>query len=159
MEKLPLWGNNQPEYKSMLDGFWIREFENNTLYLSASFNRILYRNYDFIFEEVSFFNIPNEWHDTFYDGESPYREASEAEFLFEFEEEIVGNKKIYAVELYFKNYPETTYTQHCFYIVANNAYALECLHGNCHADVNYADPVKEYLSKVNRVPILNNIAK
>lgn len=153
MDKLPLWGKNQPNYKNMWDGFWIRDFDNSNLLLSCSFDKLLYRNYDFVFEGVSFFNIPNEWHDTFFDGESPFREASEAEFLFDFEDEQVNltHKKIYAIELYFRNYPDNSYLQHCFYIVANNAYAFECTKGNAETDRFYKDPVDKYLSKENRV--------
>lgn len=150
MNKLPLWGLNQPKYKSMWDGFWIRDFGRGVLVLSCSFDKLLYRNYDFVFEGVSFFNIPDEWHDTIFDGESPFREASEAEFLFDFEDENVEGKRIYALELYFRNYPDTSYSQHCFYVVATEAYAVECVGGDCHADVFYTDPVKEYLSKENR---------
>jgi hypothetical protein len=151
--KLDICAKGQIDYKSLWDGFWIEDFVGGNLYLSCSFDRLLYKNYDFIFEDVSFYNIPHEWHDTIY-GYSPFREASFAEFLHDFEDEIVEDKMVYALELYFRNYPDSTYTQHCFYVVCKRAYALKCLEGNATSNRTLKDPVENYLSKENRVKYL-----
>ena len=151
MQKLPLFGEGRPQYESMWDGYWIREFVGGKLVISCSFDRIYYRNYDLIFEGVTFFNVPDEWRDTNVFAESPIAMASEAEFSFEFEDIDTTGKKIFLVELYFSDYPAPTHTQHSFYIVATDGYALKC---DGDADCFYTDPIEKYLSKENRVPLL-----
>lgn len=151
MEKLPLRGEQQPPYAQMLDGFWIREFSYGRLIISGSFNRLLYRNYDLVFEGVTFFNVPGEWTDITYDGDSPFCEGDPEEFTDLYGDFEFGNKKIFELNLYFQKGTGQPWYLHYFHIVADEGYALACTDGSCAPERFYTDPVAEYLSKVNRV--------
>ncbi len=124
---------------NMWDGFWIMDFENGLLTVSCSFDRLLYRNFDIIFTDVTFFNIPVEWSDTSVPTNSLFRESNPIEFLRSQPDFLPGNKIIIALDLIHQpmNKPKIKQT---YFIVASSLKAEKCLIGNAAPKAYYKDP-------------------
>jgi hypothetical protein len=129
---------------SMWDGFWIHDFDGHTLTVSASFDRLYYRNYDIIFEAVTFFNLPDEWRDPDVPGEAILRLANGSEFSGYFDEFDTSGKEIFAIDLCFrKGGADKDCSLYTFYIIATKVYALECQAGNSSPAASYTDPFED----------------
>jgi hypothetical protein len=141
---------------SMWDGFWINDFDDNTLIISCSFNRLYYRDFDITFQGVTFFNIPHEWRDTDVPGDHLLREASASEFSPLFPEIDYDSKLIVAINLYFRPWQQEP-VLHTFYIVCDSVSALQCVPGNSSPGAYYKDPLEEeaFPCKKNRIPFLD----
>lgn len=130
-EEINLINQAVPIFK-MWDGFWIHDYEKGTLTVSCSFDKLLYRNFDIIFEGVIFYNIPIGWQD-----ENLYQDKllySENDFNWHFEDFDTQNKRIYTINLVFKR------TLHSFYVVADSVIAEIPLKGNHYPNAYYKDP-------------------
>lgn len=123
---------------SMWDGFWIHSFLKNELTISCSFDRMYYRNFDIIFSNVIFFNLPDEWRDTNVLGDNLIRLADEKEFLQQQPNFDIKGKTIFAIDLYYYPYEKPTIT-YTFYIVADDLLAEACTEGNSSPAVDYTD--------------------
>ncbi len=123
---------------SMLDGFWIYDFEKGGLTISCSFDRMMYRNFDIEFKDVVFFNIPAEWADDRVRGEILFRLADKEEFASQQPDFNVGDNYIIALDLVYvpRDRPAV---KHTFFIVASDLYAEKCLQGNAHPNAYYKD--------------------
>lgn len=56
--------NERIKIANIPDGFWINEFSDGILDISASFNALKYRNFKIEFTGVTFFNLPASWRTT-----------------------------------------------------------------------------------------------
>jgi hypothetical protein len=127
---------------SMLDGFWIFDFERGRLTVSCSFDRTSYRNFDIEFKEVIFFNIPAEWADDNVRGDILFRLADKEEFALQQPYFNVGDNYIIALDLTYAP-RDRPVVKHTFYIVASDLYAEKCLTGNANPSVYYKDKLKD----------------
>ncbi|SFC76017.1 hypothetical protein SAMN05421780_109113 [Flexibacter flexilis DSM 6793] len=55
--------NQKNPQNYLWDGFWIDSFKRKTLNISASFDRIYYRDIMIVYKGVTFFNLPSQWRD------------------------------------------------------------------------------------------------
>ena len=136
---------------NLWDGFWISSWQDSTLVVSASFNKIYYRNYDLIFTEVSFFNLPQWWRDTWIHGEDLIRLATEQEFKVQQPEFNLDGRAIFAIDIY---YGEEREEKHTFFILAKHTCLIKCDESDEWPIFDYQDPLDDsadYHSKQNRV--------
>jgi hypothetical protein len=126
----------------MWDGFWIYDFENTTLTISCSFDRIHYRNFDIFFYDVTFFNIPVEWCDTEVPGNRLFRLSNKKEFIAANPNFDPGNKSIFALDLVYTRIDKSQ-RAFTFYIVAERITAQKCYEGDARPTAYYKDPFKE----------------
>ena len=136
---------------SMWDGFWVHYFKRKTLIISCSFDRIYYRNYDLIFKQVIFFNVPDEWRDTNIHGDELIRIATKTEFKqhhpdFNFQDQV-----IFGLDIYIDN--NGSLEKHTFFIIAKHIYLIKCEAPDNNPVPEYADPFcnENYPCKKNRV--------
>ena len=123
---------------SMWDGFWVHSFKQKTLIVSCSFTNIYYRNFDIVFKDVTFFNLPETWRDTEIEGEDLLRIASNAEFERQQPDLDPKAHLIFAIDIWFRDHfpvQERTY-----YLVAKHVYLNECHAPDNHPSPLYADP-------------------
>lgn len=122
---------------SMWDGFWIRYHKRGTLILSCSFDRIYYRNYDIIFKDVIFYNIPSEWRDTDVLGDELIRQGTWSEFRQQQPDFDPEGHQIFAIDLLLENrYPKKLQT---FFIIAKHIYLEKCEAPNASPLIEYVD--------------------
>lgn len=143
-EKLPL--------HNMWDGFWIHELYQNELTISCSFNSIYYRNFDIIFDDVVFFNVPINWRDTNMRGNDFLRIASKEEFSHQQPDFDIQDLHVFAIDIYF-NFEEAP-DPHTFFVVASSVKLIDCNGGEASPIKNYTDPFPDDLiySKRNKMP-------
>lgn len=123
---------------SMWDGFWISRFKRQELNVSCSFDRSYYRNYDIVFKDVIFFNLPFEWRDTDIYGEDLIRLSNKEEFNQHHSNFDTLDYNIFAIDIYFvKKEVNQKYT---FFIVSRRVYLFKCDSPNCYPEVDYTDP-------------------
>ena len=109
---------------SMWDGFWIHSFRRKTLILSCSFDRIYYRNYDLIFKQVVFFNLPDQWRDTDVYGDNLLRLASQEEFKQYHPGFDPENHFIFAFDLHINT--QNKDNNYIFFVLAKHIYLIQC---------------------------------
>ena len=136
---------------SMWDGFWVHYFKRKTLIISCSFDRTYYRNYDLIFKQVIFFNVPDEWRDTNIHGDELIRIATKTEFKqhhpdFNFQDQV-----IFGLDIYIDN--NGSLEKHTFFIIAKHIYLIKCEAPDNNPVPEYADLFcnENYPCKKNRV--------
>jgi hypothetical protein len=151
------WLNKMHEIipiESMWDGFWIKDFSKKDLVISCSFDRILYRNFDIIFKDVSFFNLPYEWRDSNLIGQKLFYLEKRNDFEKYSNLKLKDSEFVFGIDLYFSHLNQKNHT---FTIVAQHVFTEECRKGDAFPDVYYKDPLgdKGYLSLENRVDLIN----
>jgi hypothetical protein len=143
------------------DGFWIDSFEDGELNISASFDKIYYRDIYIEFTGVTFFNIPAEWRDTdiatahlMYKGDTSF-------FEYEHPEIVLTNKNLIDIYLYIPQSP-TTKKRVTFNIVCDSIKVVKCDVGNSRYWGAYTDPLKgkeAYPIMSNRVgKVINSVS-
>jgi len=140
--------NKELPLHSMWDGFWIASWKRKTLIVSASFDKSLYRDYDIVFKRVTFFNLPEQWRDTAVRGDDLLRIASVQEFQSQQPCFEVGDRTIFAIDIYLGD------VKHTFFIIAKNIYLIKCPPADRYPIYDYTDPYgeeKDYPSLKNRV--------
>lgn len=125
----------------MWDGFWVHSFKRKTLVISCSFDRIYYRDFDLVFKQVIFFNVPEEWRDTNIHGDELIRLASPEEFCNHHPGFDTGDHLIFAIDIYF--YKNDLSEKHTFFVAAIHIYLNECGPGNNNPAPEYDDPFNE----------------
>ena len=125
----------------MLDGFWVRDFQDGELVITCSFDRLAYRDYDIEFAGVIFFNTPSRWDDTNVPTDELLRLSDGAEFAGQQPDFDIGSKHVFALDLVYHP-PEKSAVKHTFYIVADSVSVEKCLQGNAAPFAHYDDPFK-----------------
>ncbi|MEZ4772926.1 MAG: hypothetical protein R3D00_07075 [Bacteroidia bacterium] len=148
--------NAQIPVHSLWDGFWIRDFDKGTLTLSASFDRTSYRNFDIVFEEVEFFNLPESFLDTDIYGDDLLHMASMDEIRAIDPGFTFNAWHVFAIELTYHRHPSGERNTYRFHIAAEHAYVQKCEGTHCTPDSYYTDPLKDqpFPCFANRVPLL-----
>ena len=123
--------HNTIQIESMWDGFWIHSFQKNDLILSCSFDRLLYRNYNIIFKDVRFFNLPAEWRDTALEGNTLFYLENSKAFEQEMKFKLEDDEFVFGIQL---NYRQFTHYDYYFHVVAKHVFTEECSKGNAHPD-------------------------
>ncbi len=125
----------------MWDGFWVHEFRKRTLTISCSFDRILYREYDIIFNKVIFFNVPESWRDNNVRSDNLLRLATKEEFEKQQPGFDVRDRLIFAIDLtYYINEVPVVDT---YYIVAKHVFLVEAKAPDNHPGSDYIDPLED----------------
>ncbi|MFO0552457.1 MAG: hypothetical protein U0271_28975 [Polyangiaceae bacterium] len=141
---------------SLWDGFWIHRYRHKTLVVAGSFDRIYYRNVDVVFKDVSFFNLPAEWRDTWIEGDDLVRLSNPTEFTRAHPDVDVGDRQVFAIDIVFHVpalFPEPA--KHTFFVLAKRLYVNECTPADNHPAPLYEDPADDaFPSHANRVPLL-----
>ena len=133
---------------SMWDGFWISSWEKKRLIISCSFDAILYRDFDLIFKQVTFFNLPQRWRDTNVRGNNLVRIASAAEFREQQPTFDISDRNIFAIDIVYGG------EKHTFFILAKHVYLNKCNNEDNSPIFDYTaafDTDKDYPSKRNLV--------
>lgn len=139
---------------NLLDGFWINDFENGVLDISASFNRIYYRNISIEFTGVTFFNLPESWQDSDVATASFLKLGHQKSFESTFSEIDISNKLLIDVYL---NMPVANNEKELygFSIVCDDVAITNFTADNGFYDKRYKDPLvgkMKYPIIQNRVP-------
>jgi hypothetical protein len=92
--------NQQIPKNYLWDGFWINDFAHGVLDISASFDRIYYRNLKLAFTGVTFFNLPESWRDTDIATENFLRLGHQRSFTSSFREIDLTDKTLIDIYLY-----------------------------------------------------------
>lgn len=146
--------NNKIPKNYLWDGFWIDSFKKNVLNISASFDKMYYRDFMIIYKGVSFFNLPLDWRDTDVHEEFMYL-ADVKDFAQKFPNEAIDNKTI--IEWKFSNLYGPTIIE-SYYIVCSKIFVFKCNDAERNYDMSYKEPLsnKEFIEKkfCNRVPML-----
>lgn len=136
------------------DGFWIDSFKKKVLNISASFDKIYYRDFMIVYKGVSFFNLPLFWKDTEVRGDFMYLADTE-EFIRKFPSENIENKTIIAWKL--SGIYDPVIIEH-YYIVCDKLFVFQCTEEERKYAMDYAEPLsnEEFAAKkfCNRVPLL-----
>ena len=136
------------------DGFWIDSFKRKVLNVSASFDKIYYRDFMIVYKGVTFFNLPQSWKDTEVRGEFMYLETASV-FAAKFPEENIDNKSI--IEWKLSNIYDPVIME-SYYIVCDKVFVFKCTEAESKYSMEYDEPLsnKEYANKkfCNRVPLL-----
>ncbi|MBK6513387.1 MAG: hypothetical protein IPM79_05810 [Polyangiaceae bacterium] len=123
---------------SLWDGFWIHSYRRRTLIVSASFDRIYRRDFDLVFKQVTFFNLPVEWRDTNVRGDELLRLASRAELAAAQPQVQAGDRHIFAIDLHYASERETT--TYTFFVLAKHVYLNRCEPADHNPVPLYLDP-------------------
>jgi hypothetical protein len=141
------------------DGFWINDFQRNRLVISASFDRIYYRNLSLIFKKVTFFNLPRRWDDTDFVSEQFLQLATKEEFEQQHPDFDLNGQQIIKIELNLpRNHEERRHIT--FFIVCDEVRIYHYENENNGYNPNYLDPLegqKDVDFMQNRVPLLKKI--
>ncbi|MEZ4879836.1 MAG: hypothetical protein R2801_06710 [Chitinophagales bacterium] len=119
---------------SMWDGFWISRFKGKELNISCSFDRSYYRNYDIIFKDVIFFNLPSEWRDTDIYGDDLIRLSNKTEFGQHHPNFNTEEYNIFAIDIHFNS------KEYSFFVVSKRVYLFKCEGQHCFPEVDYKEP-------------------
>lgn len=136
------------------DGFWIDSFKRKTLNVSASFDRIYYRDIMIVYKGVTFFNLPSQWRDTA--AQQPWmRITDKQDFAQQFPTENTENKHIIEWQLYGTNAVQAIER---FFVVCDKVFVFHCKGQERNYDLAYTDPLphENYTQTrfTNRVPLL-----
>ena len=123
---------------SLWDGFWVHYFKRKTLIISCSFDRIYYRNFDLIFKQVIFFNVPDEWSDTSIHGDELIRLAAKSEFKKHHPDFDLQDEIIFGIDIYIEN--NRSSEVHTFFIIAKHIYLQKCEVPDNNPTPEYTDP-------------------
>lgn len=136
------------------DGFWIDSFKRKTLNVSASFDRIYYRDIMIVYKGVTFFNLPSQWRDTA--AQQPWMRMADVQaFAQRFPTESTTHKHVIEWRLF-----GTSVVQEVerFYIVCDKVFVFRCQDKERDYDLAYTDPLPDenYIQNrfSNRVPLL-----
>lgn len=137
----------------MWDGFWVHSFKRKTLIISCSFDRIYYRDFDIIFKQVIFFNVPEQWQDTNIHGDNLIRIATREEFEQAHPGFDIRDRHIFAIDIHF--YKNDSLEKHVFFILAKHVYLIRCEASDNNPVPEYSELVKDevYPSHKNRVGV------
>lgn len=143
--------NQELPLHDLWDGFWIYEFYEGKLTITCSFDSIYYRNFDILFEDVIFFNVPLNWRDTDVKGNNLLRIADKAEFLTQQPNFDTAHLTVFAIDLHQFNGKE--YEKHSYYIVAKSVALIECSAGDNVPGTLFIDPYPDdsNTSKRNKI--------
>ncbi|MCD6011561.1 MAG: hypothetical protein K0Q79_1423 [Flavipsychrobacter sp.] len=135
----------------MWDGFWVRSFKRGTLVISCSFDRIYYREFDLVFKQVVFFNVPAQWRDTNVDGDDLLRLAPAEEFAALYPDVEIGDRAVFAIDMHLD--VNRVWQPYTFYIVARHIYLNKCTPEDNDPGWTYEDPINDvqYPCMLNRV--------
>ena len=136
---------------ALWNGYKIRIFKRKNLVIGGSQDWIYYHNIDVIFKKVTFFNLPESWHDTASEGEDLFRLSDHEEFNKHHPDFDPGDRHVFAFDLFFDQ--EDTYRKHTFFIVAATVFFERYDDPMGDGIVHYEDPLEEmgWLCKENRV--------
>lgn len=136
------------------DGFWIDSFKRKVLNISASFDKMYYRDFMIVYKGVSFFNLPEYWRDTEVRGDFMYLETASA-FATKFPSENIENKSIIAWKL--SGIYDPVIIEH-YYIVCDKVFVFKCDGEERSYQMDYAEPLsnKDFAANkfCNRVPLI-----
>jgi hypothetical protein len=150
-EKVAEVNQNLPLH-SMWDGFWVHSFKNGRLEVSCSFDRIYYRDFDIIFREVIFFNLPDEWRDTDIYGEELLRLSNHDEFSRHHPDFDTQQHSIIAIDIHFTPWQKSP-VKHTFFVVTTSVELQKCIQYNNSPAAEYKEkfPDEPFPCKKNRV--------
>lgn len=109
---------------SMWDGFWIDSFRHKTLIVSCSFDRIYYANFQIIFKQVSFHDLPDSWRDTQVEEEDLLQLSTPEVFGRFYPHVSVGDRFVLVVELLHEHNGVLTRRPH--FVLAKHLYLIDC---------------------------------
>jgi hypothetical protein len=143
--------NQELPLHSMWDGFWVHAFDKGRLQVSCSFDRIYYRDFDIVFRDVIFFNLPDEWRDTDIRGENLLRIASKNEFIVHHPDFDTQDHSILAIDIFISR--REAIFKHTFFIVATSVELSKCVQYNNSPAAEYMEvfPNEPFPCKKNRV--------
>lgn len=146
--------NQKIPHNYLWDGFWIDSFKRKVLNVSASFDKMYYRDIMIVYKGVTFFNLPEWWRDTWI--KLPFmRLADRTTFAEQFPNENIDNKHIIEWQIGGWNSEERIDS---YYIVCDKVFVFVCKDQERRYDMDYKDPLPDtdYAQKrfVNRVPLL-----
>ena len=118
------------------DGFWIDSFKRKTLVIYSSHDRIYGADYELVFKNVIFYNIPYQWRDTNVDTDALLRLATPDEFAKHHPGFDAGAHMILALDLHLETNLDyfieingeqqrqinRTWDPYTFFIVAKHVY-------------------------------------
>ncbi|MFZ4057458.1 MAG: hypothetical protein ACOYKE_04940 [Ferruginibacter sp.] len=126
----------------MWDGFWIEDFEHNTLTVSCSFDALLYKNFEVVFKEVIFFKLPESWLDTNIPGDALLHPCSTASFNETYPNFDTKGLSIFAIPLKIVLPISKQVMLYTFHVVAASVKAQKCMEGYNRPTKYYNDPFK-----------------
>lgn len=148
--------NRQIPKNYLWDGFWINDFANGVLDISASFNLIYYRDLKLEFTGVTFFNLPASWRDNDIATDNFLRSGHQKSFTNTFREIDLSNKSL--LDIYLNMPVENNEKElYGFSIVCDTVSITLFKSGDGSYDKRYQDPLAgkmEYPVIHNRVPHL-----
>ena len=132
---------------SLWDGFWVHAFKRKTLIISCSFDRTYYRNFDLVFKNVIFYNVPSEWRDTAIHGDNLIRLSTVEEFTQYHPGFDTSGHVVFGIDIHFGQ------KKYSFFIVGKHVYLNECKAPDNHAGTEYVDlfEEEEFPCRKNRV--------
>ncbi len=149
--------NNKIPNNYLWDGFWIDSYRRKTLNVSASFDRIYYRDIMIVYKGVTFFNLPYEWRDTVV-AQPWMRLADAVIFSNHFPEVNIVDKHVIEWQLSDGNNNDNN-TIERFYVVCEKVFVFKCEGKERDFLLTYKEPLRQetYNTKrfINRVPLLN----
>lgn len=111
-----------------LDGFWLASYNHGRLEISASTNRLSYRDVSIVFEGVTFFNLPAQWRDA-YDAEDDLLALVHPDHIYyDCDYEAADNENVFAFSMWLPvpGAPSSTFQRKTFYVVATSLQAAQC---------------------------------
>jgi hypothetical protein len=105
---------------ALWNGYKIRMFKRKNLVIGGSQDWIYYHNIDVIFKKVTFFNLPDRWHDTAIQGADLFRSTNLEEFKKHHPNFDTQDRHIFAFDLAFDL--NNKYEKHIYYVVAANVF-------------------------------------
>lgn len=141
------------------DGFWIDSYKRKTLNISASFDKIYYRDIMIVYKGVTFFNLPYQWRDS--NVAMPWmRYGNRVVFANLFPETDIENKYVIEWQIADTSIVPTT---EVFYIVCDKVFVFKCEGAERDYDMTYEEPLSgnDYaqLRFQNRLPYLGKSIK
>lgn len=148
--------NRQISKNLLMDGFWINEYSNGVLDISASFDLIYYRDIKIEFTGVTFFNLPESWRDNDIATADFLLKGHQKSFISTFREIDITNKSL--IDIYLNMPKENNEKElYGFSIVCENVTLTKYTAGDGEYYKRYTDPLagkKNYPIIENRVPYL-----